>query len=224
MNKGTRRKIRQWLRSLECGSHKVKTMGMGGPLADSARLISGLIPGRRLARERIEQEKASIVGLIEGAIGPLPEEAPDSQAVSRKRGLPRAKVLLVVVVLAAVSVGGWYMASQTQHAEVAGPEDTAIGYLEALAARKAWTAADYWVEDIRSQLMAEEIRPTIESFSRISITNLNSRIVSLTEDKATVEVKGDARIDSGGETYAERLETTFYLVRVDGRWLIKDYR
>lgn len=201
-------------------------MGMGVPLAGSARLISGLIPGRRLARERIEQEKASIVGLIEGAVGPLPEEAPDIPAVSRKRGLPRARILLAVVVgvLAVGSVGGWYMASQTQQAEVAGPEDTAIGYLEALAAKKAWTAADYWVEDIRPRLMAEEIRPTIESFSRASITNLNSRIMSLTEDKATVEVKGDALIDSAGVTHAERLETTFYLVRVDGQWLIEDYQ
>jgi len=57
----------------------------------------------------------------------------------------------------------------------------------------------------------------------IKISNLKTKVLSQTEDEATVEADFDVEITGFDETEEEHITEPFNLVKEDGKWLISEF-
>lgn len=102
-----------------------------------------------------------------------------------------------------------------------GPEDTVRGALKAMEDLDGEKMASYFVEDMREELEAG-MEFSFAMIDEIRISNLETRVVSESGDSATVEMEFDFEVTAFGETETEHMEDTAELVKVDGKWLIRD--
>lgn len=102
-----------------------------------------------------------------------------------------------------------------------GPEDTVRGALKAMEDLDGEKMASYFVEDMREELEAG-MEFSFAMIDEIRISNLETRVVSESGDSATVEMEFDFEVTAFGETETEHMEDTADLVKVDGKWLIRD--
>ncbi|MGB2855724.1 MAG: hypothetical protein WBC61_03635 [Dehalococcoidia bacterium] len=104
----------------------------------------------------------------------------------------------------------------------AGPEDTVRGALEAMEAMDAEKMVTYFTEE-----MSEDVEFGMEVvfalIDEIKISNVETKVLSQTEDEATVEVEFDLETTVFDETEEEHLTETYDLVKEDGKWLISEF-
>jgi hypothetical protein len=104
----------------------------------------------------------------------------------------------------------------------AGPEDTVRGALEAMEAMDAEKMVTYFTEE-----MSEDVEFGMEVvfalIDEIKISNVETKVLSQTEDEATVEVEFDLETTVFDETEEERVTEPFNLVKEDGKWLISEF-
>ena len=104
----------------------------------------------------------------------------------------------------------------------AGPEDTVRGALEAMEAMDAEEMATYFTEE-----MSEDVEFGMEVvfalIDEIKISNVETKVLSQTEDEATVEVEFDLETTVFDETEEEHVTEPFNLVKEDGKWLISEF-
>lgn len=61
-----------------------------------------------------------------------------------------------------------------------------------------------------------------EMGASFSITNRNIKVISETEDTATVSAKCDVKATFMGQTETDSMDQTFHLVKVDDKWLLTE--
>jgi uncharacterized protein YprB with RNaseH-like and TPR domain len=103
-----------------------------------------------------------------------------------------------------------------------GPEDTVRGALRAMEAMDAEEMGTYFTEELR-----EEVEFSMELafvfIDEIKISNVKTKVLSQTEDEATVEADFDIETTGFDETEEEHVTESFNLVKEDGKWLISEF-
>ena len=103
-----------------------------------------------------------------------------------------------------------------------GPEDTVRGALRAMEAMDAEKMVTYFTEE-----MSEDVEFGMEVvfalIDEIKISNVETKVLSQTEDEATVEVEFDLETTVFDETEEEHVTEPFNLVKEDGKWLISEF-
>jgi len=91
--------------------------------------------------------------------------------------------------------------------------------MEAMDAEKMVT---YFTEE-----MSEDVEFGMEVvfalIDEIKISNVETKVLSQTEDEATVEVEFDLETTVFDETEEEHVTEPFNLVKEDGKWLISEF-
>ena len=104
----------------------------------------------------------------------------------------------------------------------ASPEDTVQDALKAMEAMDAEEMATYFTEELR-----EDVEFGMELafvfIDEIKISNLKTKVLSQTEDEATVEADFDVETTVFDETEEEHVTEPFNLVKEDGKWLISEF-
>ena len=126
---------------------------------------------------------------------------------------PRLLAVLAVVLLLGGSIAACGGGSESS------PEDTVRGALQAMEDLDAKKMASYFVEDVREQI-EEGMGYAFGLIDEVSIYNIETRVVSESEDRATVEMAFDGDVTVFGQTETEHTEDTVSLVKVNGKWLI----
>ena len=96
------------------------------------------------------------------------------------------------------------------------------GPLEAMEAMDAEEMAAYFTEELR-----EEVEFGMEVafvfIDETEISNVKTKVLSQTEDEATVEADFDVETTGFDETEEEHITEPFDLVKEDGKWLISEF-
>jgi hypothetical protein len=96
------------------------------------------------------------------------------------------------------------------------------GALGAMEAMDAEEMATYFTEELR-----EEVEFGMEVFfvfiDEIKISNVKTKVLSQTENEATVEVEFDLETTGFDETEEEHITEPYNLVKEDGKWLISEF-
>jgi hypothetical protein len=125
---------------------------------------------------------------------------------------PRLLAVLAVMLL----LGGSLAACG---GEGSGPEDAVRGALKAMEDLDGEKMASYFIEDVREEL-AEGMEFAFALIDEVKIYNIETRVVSESGDRATVEMAFDGDVTVFGQTETEHTEDTVDLVKMDGKWLI----
>jgi len=99
-----------------------------------------------------------------------------------------------------------------------GPEATVRAAFDAMENKDAEKLGSYFTEDVREEVeMWAEI---IFDIADIEISNLETKVISQSDDEATVKVEYDYEITAFGQTEEDHQSTDIEMVKEDGKWLI----
>lgn len=121
-------------------------------------------------------------------------------------------VLAVVLVSAVFGCGG---------GSDSGPEKAVRGALKALEEMDAEKLSTYFTAESREDLIVG-MDLAFALIDEFKIFNVVTKVVSQTEDRATVEGEWDIEITEIDETEKDHVVQPIELVKVDGEWLIDE--
>lgn len=102
-----------------------------------------------------------------------------------------------------------------------GPEDVVHEALAAMDNMVPEKMAVYFTEDTRKELI-QSVGAFFDAIDELEIDNINTVVVSQTEDTATVEGEWDIDVTRSEVTESDHMVQTVELVKVEGAWLISN--
>jgi len=118
--------------------------------------------------------------------------------------------LAAILLSSLVSCGGGSICS-------AKPEDALRGAFKALESKDGEKLVNYYVEDVRAQI-ASMMGFAFSYVDQYKISNLEIVVESQTDDKATLNVEYDRKIEAEGSTTEEHVKETYELAKRADCW------
>lgn len=138
------------------------------------------------------------------------------------RKLP-AVLLLFVLLLATVAVAASCDSAESSTATPEGAVNAVLDAMEDMNVSKMMACMDVSVSSEESAQVEEAFQMMKEMGMSFSIINREIRVLSETENSATVSVKCDIKASLMGQTQTQSMEENFDLVKVDGKWLLTGF-